>query len=469
MKDKLMKDNKLWVGIFVAAAILLFGGALFLIGDQHKAFRRHTDFYAEFINLDGIAKGAKVRVNGMDAGQVGDVAIPSSPAHKFRLKMTVDDRVRGLIRDDSVVSVETAGLVGDEFLLIRGGSDRSPQAGAGATLSSKEPFEITKMLDQANGLMKQVGGTLTDVQGKLDGTLDAVTTTVNNTNGVVTDIRHGKGTAGLLLEDRKTATDVQQTLVNARQATTSLNAASTQVNSLMQDVQRRQLVAKVDDTLNSAKGATQQLNQASLQVNQASQQVNTTLKSALAQDQYGQDAGANLQQSLSNINVATGNLADDTEALKHEFFFKGFFKSRGYDNLNDLPLGPYRSGEILKKLRQDRQWIAADSLFVENADGTETLSAAGRERVDEAVSQIPGLYDSPLIVEGYAAAGTPAGQLVRSRQRATIVRGYMQIHFHLEPKETGIIGLSSEPPVGAGKTGWDGVCLVHLRKSASAR
>ncbi len=450
-----MNRRNLLVGIVVVVAIVLFGAGLFLIGNRHKAFRRHIDFYTEFANVDGIAKGAKVRVDGMDGGQVQDVIIPSGPGHKFRLKMTLEDRLHGLIRNDSIVSIETEGLVGDKFLLIRNGTEQSPEATAGATLAGKEPFEIGKMLEQANGLLTQVGGTVTDLQGKLDTALTAVTGTVNNTNGIVTDIRRGRGTAGVLLEDPKTAADVKQIVGNAQEATASLNATAGQVNGIVQDVQQRQLIAKVDDSLNNARSATQQLDQ-------ASQQINGTLRGAFAQDQYGQTAGANLQQSLTNLTEATGNLADDTEALKHEFFFKGFFKKRGYDNLDHLPLEPYRSGTLLKKVPQSRQWIAASSLFQQNPDGTETLTGEGRAQIDAAVSQIPGLYDSPLIVEGYAEDGTPAQVLTRSRERARVVRAYLQLRFQLAPKNTGIIGLSQSPPANSGKTRWDGVCLVHL-------
>ena len=452
-----MNKRNLWVGIFVAVAIVLFGTGLFLIGNQHKAFRRHADFYTELANVDGIGKGAKVRVNGMDGGQVQDVTIPSNPTQKFRLKITIDERLHGLIRTDSVVSTETQGLVGDKFLLIRSGSDRAPEAPAGATLPSKEPFEIGKMLEQANGLLTQVGGTITDVQGRLDGALTAVTNTVNNTNGVVSDLRHGKGAAGVLLEDPKTAAEVQQVVHNTRSATESLDATVKQVNGMIEDVQQRKLVAKLDDTLSSTKSATQQLDE-------ASQQVNRTLGSAFAPDQNGQDAGANLQQSLTSLKEATGNLADDTEALKHEFFFKGFFKKRGYDNLDQLPVEPYRSGKIFGKLAQNRQWMEAGSLFQENANGTETLSAAGRRQIDEAAGQVEGLYDSPLIVEGYASTGTPGETLVRSRQRAAMVRSYLQTRFKLAQKNTGIVGLSATPPGTAGRTTWDGICLVHLSK-----
>lgn len=460
-----MKPRPVLVGIFVTVVIVLFGTGLFLIGNQHKAFRRHTRFYTEFANVDGVGLGLKVRVSGSDAGQVQGIQIPSSPAHKFRLEMQVDDSLRGLVRRDSVVTIETEGVVGDKFLLIHSGSDRAAAAPAGATLLSKEPTDLGKLLDQAGGLLNQVQGTLNqaqgtiaDVQQQLDGTLHAVTATVNNANGMVTDVRNGKGAAGVLLANPQTAQDVQQAVANARNATAQLNNASGEINRLLTDVQQRQLVAKTDATIQHAQGATEQLQQ-------VSQQVNTTLAGAFARDQYGQDAGSNLQQSLTNINAASGNLADDTEALQHEFFFKGFFKSRGYNNLNNLPADQYRSGQLFKKLEETRQWLSAGRMFEAGPNGAEQLSAGGRAQLDGVVSQMQDVYSQPILVEGYAQSGTPAEQLLESRLRATLVRSYLELHYHVQPKNTGVVALSATPPASAGKPSWDGVCLVRLSKA----
>ena len=461
-----MKNHNVIVGIFVVAAIVLFGACLFLIGDQHKAFNRHVVFYTNFQSVDGLPKGAKVRVDGMDAGEVVNVQIPASPAQKFRLKMKVEDRLHGLIREDSLVTVETEGLVGDKFLLIHSGTDSAPEAPPESTLASKEPFEITKMLEQAQGLMNQAGttitalqGTMKDVSGRLDTTLDTATGTIRNVNGVVQDVRTGKGTAGLLLEDQATATDVRQSLANVRQTTEKLNNSSARIDSLLADVQSRQLVPKIDDTLTSAKAATQN-------IDQTTEQINTTLKSAFAQDQYGEDAGTNLQQSLTNLNQASGNLTDDTEALKHEFFFKGFFKHRGYDNLDDLPAEQYRAGQIFKSLPQSRGWIDASSLFTTNQSGEEVLSANGRQNIDQAVGQFKEIYNKPLIIEGYASSGSPSDELVRSRKRAALVQNYLELHYHLMPKNTGIVALRSTPPENAGRTTFDGVSLVSVGRAS---
>ncbi len=452
--DNMNKTN-VFVGIFLTAAAALLATGLFLIGNQHKAFRRHLQIYTEFANVDGIAKGAKVRVDGLDGGQVQAIEIPSKPSSKFRLKIQVDDRLHGLIRDDSIVTVETEGIVGDKYLLIHEGDDQSPAAKENSTLRSKEPFQISKVLEQASGVITEANKTMVEVRGRLDGALQAVTTTVDNTNGIVTDIRRGRGTAGVLLEDPATADNVKHVVVTGRQATDNLNAATVRVNDLLQDFQSRQLFAKAQQTLNNANGAAQQLNQ-------TSQNVNRTVTRAFAEDQYGEDAGANLQQTLTNINQATGNLADDTAALKQEFFFRGFFKKRGYDDLNHLPVSQYRDGELFKKLSERRQWLAASDLFAMDANGKEVLSPEGRSQIDQTVASLQGLYSTPFIVEGYSQAGSAADQLLRSRARATLVRAYLELHFHLEPKNVGVIALSQEPPKNSGKSVWDGVCLVQL-------
>ncbi len=464
-----MKNQNLLLGILTTGALALFAAGLFLIGNQHKAFTHHVVFYTNFQNVEGLAKGAQVTVDGMIVGEVESIQVPSGPGQKFRLKMNVDDRLHGLIRGDSLVTVETEGLVGDKFLVIHDGSEHASEAPAGSTLQSQEQLEMSKLLEQAQGIMKQtstaideVQGNLNDLRAHLDVTLDTATSTirnvngvVNNVNGVVTDVRSGKGTVGMLLEDKATAADVRQSVANVRQTTATLNGSSTRIDSLLAEVQSRQLLGKMDDTLSNTKSATQNLNQ-------ISQQVNTTLKSAFGEDQYGEDAGTNLEQSLTNINQATGNMADDTEALKHNFLFKGFFKHRGYDDLDDLPVEQYRAGEIFRNVPESRQWIPASSLFSTNADGSEVLTTQGRHSIDAAIGQFKEIYGQPLIIEGYDPSDSESVELIRSRRRAVLVQTYLQLHYHLLPKNTAIVALGSTPPTNAGKSTFDGVSLVSI-------
>src|SRR5215467_13776500 len=126
------------VGLFVIGGLLLFGIGMFVIGDRHQAFARHTEYYSEFVNLAGMANGAKVRVAGMDAGQVLTIDVPDSPSSRFRVKWRIDTKLRGLVREDSVATIGTEGIVGGTYLSVRPGSAQAAEASELATIPSKE-------------------------------------------------------------------------------------------------------------------------------------------------------------------------------------------------------------------------------------------------------------------------------------------------------------------------------------------
>jgi phospholipid/cholesterol/gamma-HCH transport system substrate-binding protein len=97
-----MSRRYLAVGIFIIAGLTLFALGIFLVGSRHEAFSRHVLLYTEFADLDGIAKGSKVQVAGMDAGQVTKIDVPDSPSGHFRVQMKVDESLHGLVRTDSI-------------------------------------------------------------------------------------------------------------------------------------------------------------------------------------------------------------------------------------------------------------------------------------------------------------------------------------------------------------------------------
>ena len=123
----------------------------------------------------------------------------------------------------------------------------------------------------------------------------------------------------MLLSDQQTAGQVKQAVANVQQASANLQQVTVQAQQLMTDVQSRNLPAKIDDTMVNVRDASEQ-------ISQASHKVNATVTDALAPDSSGVSAAENLRDTLSNVNRSTANLADDTEALKHGFLFRGFFK-----------------------------------------------------------------------------------------------------------------------------------------------
>jgi len=483
-----MKTSSLGVGIFVVGGLALFGIGLFLIGDRHQAFARHSEYYSEFVNLAGLANGAKVRVGGMDAGQVVAIDVPDSPSSRFRVKWRIDAKLRGLVRADSVATVDTEGIVGGTYLAVRPGSAQARQAGALAIIPSKEPIELAALLERGSGLLSDADGIVKEVSGKLNGALDGVTTTVSNVNDVVVALKQGRGPAGMLLSDEALAQRIRQTVTttssdvqnivadlkagrgpagmllrdeavagqvreavkNAQQATADLGHASQQADALVSDLSSRQIPQKASDVIDNLSDSARQVRQMVSEINKP--------------DPQGMSAGANVRESLMNANTASTNLADATEALKHNFLVRGFFRKRGYYNLEDISPEQYRKDRAFTNPANRRVWLSGSELFQNGLNGEE-LSAKGEALLNAALTKNGDpIVESPVVIEGYWNGDVPADQLRFSRSRATLVRQYLQARFQLDPRNLGVVPLKNSPPKGIDRTTWDGICIVVLRK-----
>ena len=77
------------VGAFVLLGLLLFGGGLFLIGDRRLLFAEQFELNTTLTKVTGLQVGTRVRVAGLDAGEVLDVALPPRPSAPFVIRMRV--------------------------------------------------------------------------------------------------------------------------------------------------------------------------------------------------------------------------------------------------------------------------------------------------------------------------------------------------------------------------------------------
>jgi phospholipid/cholesterol/gamma-HCH transport system substrate-binding protein len=80
-------------------------------------------------------------------------------------------------------------------------------------------------------------------------------------------------------------------------------------------------------------------------------------------------------------------MADETEALKHNFFLRGFFRSRGYFSLDRLPPTFTGKDPLFSAPDNRRAWLRADELFQFTADGVEQLTHKGRTLLNVTIAQ----------------------------------------------------------------------------------
>ena len=68
-----------------------------------------------FQNVAGLDNGAGVRVGGIHLGTVKYISLPSGPNGKLTVVMDMADSTKNIVRQDSVATIKTEGLLGDNM------------------------------------------------------------------------------------------------------------------------------------------------------------------------------------------------------------------------------------------------------------------------------------------------------------------------------------------------------------------
>jgi len=113
-----------------------------------------------------------------------------------------------------------------------------------------------------------------------------------------------------------------------------------------------------------------------------------------------------VRQTLTSANETMANFADNSEALKRNFLFRGFFNKRGYFDLDAVTVNEYRDGKFLSDRQKLMEWIDSSDLFSASADGKERLTEEGRKKLDIAMTGfLKYSKTEPLVVESWAGPG----------------------------------------------------------------
>lgn len=464
------------VGLFVLGGFLLFGVGLFWIGNRRLLFARNVEFATEFTNLGSLKAGSKVYVSGMEAGEVLSIQVPPRPGAKFHVRFRVLDDFRPILRTDSVATIQVEGLVGSKVLQVDAGTAAGAPLEPGALVASREPVEIGQLIEQAAATVKQIDQAVHDIHEQVVVAVNQLTAVgheaetlvkdlgadardvvatgksiVKDVDTVVGAVRQGRGTVGKLLTDEAMYDKARATVSHIEAVTGNAHAVSNDLVAVTDDLRRRKIGEKVEAAVANVQEATGQVKEAIQAMSPAP----------------GGDTGllGDVRGTLQNTREATADLADNMEALKHNWFFRGFFKKRGFYDIDSISIEEYRKGDFARGREAKREWLESPQLFTKDALGNETLSAEGKAALDKvAVPYLKYAPDTPLIVEGYASQGTADEQFLRSRDRARLVRSYLVTRFGLKAQYVGAIpfgAVRSQAPSGEF---WDGIAVAYFPK-----
>jgi len=294
----------MWIGILVtfALAVVLYTS---FGGGGVSIFAPKKTVVAYFRDVNGLVKGAPVRLAGVEVGVVKSVEFVNLDAQRrLEVKMNVKESVWPLLTEDSKVQLGTLGLLGDKYIEIVPGSEGLPVVKPGSILQTIPEVGLDALVRKPPVVTNSIDSILL------------------NLRDITTQIASNEGTIGKFISD----TGLYQKLVTTLDRTTQV----------MTEFSRNQkaIMSKLDTTLDNAAGITGKIDRGegslgklltddSLYDNLSSS--SHRLDSILAMIENGEgSAGAlikddRLYEEIRNLVTRMNSLVSDIETNPHRY------------------------------------------------------------------------------------------------------------------------------------------------------
>jgi phospholipid/cholesterol/gamma-HCH transport system substrate-binding protein len=188
------------LGAFIVGTLAILAAGIFIIGSKQYLFSSTYQLKAQFDNVVGLDAGGDVRLGGVHVGTVHGIVLPHKPGEKVIVLMDLSKSTHQIIKKDSVASIETEGLLGNQYLAISFGSAGTADVQDGDTLASQPPLEMSDLFKKTSVI--------------LDSSQQAIrnaTRAASNLDSISAKIDRGEGTAGSLVNDKQLYSNLEQT------------------------------------------------------------------------------------------------------------------------------------------------------------------------------------------------------------------------------------------------------------------
>ena len=210
---------QLRVGILVTASLVVLVLAIFFISGTSGFLSRKYTLKAYFSDAAGLRSGSSVQLAGIPVGDVAEIGISpfTDPNRAVEVVMKVNRKYQDQIRANSVVSMDSAGLLGEKYVEISRGAPGQSVMGDGSVLKTEEQKDIKQVVQNADDVisnLRVLSAKLNDItnqiasgQGSLGKFLydpelyNRINRTADVLTSMVLDVQQGKGTIGKFYTD----------------------------------------------------------------------------------------------------------------------------------------------------------------------------------------------------------------------------------------------------------------------------
>lgn len=245
------------VGLLVIVAFAILILVIFAVSGDIKLFSRSATVKTFMTSVDGLRKGAEVRLSGVKIGSVKEINFtsaipPDKESHNYiEITMDVSGKIDGVpaierIRTDSLAVLKGAGVLGDNVIDITPGTQQGQPIRNGGTINSVEQKSVADIINasqKAVSNLNEISSDLKEVTERIrkgEGTIGRLlkdetlyvnlNNTILQTESLISAIKSGQGTAGKLITDpalydqastvvadlKKLSNDINEQIANGR-------------------------------------------------------------------------------------------------------------------------------------------------------------------------------------------------------------------------------------------------------------
>lgn len=309
LKD--LSGAKLGVFIFLGSVLLIIG--IFMLGNKDQLFVPTFTAKAYFKNTEGLRNGASVRFGGIDVGAVKEIKIMPDTTGLVEVSMRIKSEIKRFIKKDSHASIETEGLVGNKVVVISMGSANADIIEDNGTILSREPISFADVIIETQGI------------------LSYTKEMTKNLSEIIARVNQGEGTIGKILNDEelyKAATSITRT---ADKSLTSLTEDLRNIINLFDELGRG-----VETIVKNTNNVVTDIDTLLKGVSEGKGILGTLMTDQGTEGKSINKILENLLQISEDTKISASRLAENMEALKHNWLFKTYYENRGYWDKSDF-------------------------------------------------------------------------------------------------------------------------------------
>lgn len=225
-------DIEVKAGIFLVFSGILLMATILLMGGGKTLFEKRYELSVVIPDAGGLSKGAAVRSGGLKIGRVDAIQF-SEDYRSVKVTMLIDQTFQERVRTDSVVKLQTQGVLGDKFLEITSGSPESPAAPAGGTILAEQAKDLSAVIADGSSavqLLKENLANLKEITGamaknkQMENIMSDLSETTSNLKAFSQQMKSGKA-----------MTELNQTLANLRSVSEKMKNGEGTIGALLSD------------------------------------------------------------------------------------------------------------------------------------------------------------------------------------------------------------------------------------------